>query len=62
MPNINEFLNNKEKLATSELIKMGGRKPCSTCDKDSEEYFWDALNFVISWECPDGHKNSYSVG
>ena len=26
------------------------------------EYFWDAISLTISWECPDGHKNSYSVG
>jgi hypothetical protein len=62
MPNINEFLNKPEKIFTTELEKIGGVKPCSKCDKDSEEYFWDAVNMTISWECPDGHKNSYVVG
>jgi len=62
MPNINEFLNKPEKIFTTELEKIGGVKPCNKCDKDSEEYFWDAVNMTISWECPDGHKNSYVVG
>ena len=62
MPNINEFLNKPEKIFTSELERIGGVKPCSKCDKDSEEYFWDAVSMTISWECPDGHKNSYVVG
>jgi hypothetical protein len=62
MPNINEFLNEPEKIFAPELEKMGGVKPCSKCDKNAEEYFWDAVNMIILWECPDGHKNSYSVG
>ena len=62
MPNINEFLGRPEKIFKNELEKMGGEKPCGKCDKNSEEYFWDAGNMTISWECPDGHKNSYSVG
>ena len=62
MPNINEFLGRPEKIFKNELEKMGGEKPCSKCDKNSEEYFWDAINMTISWECPDGHKNSYVVG
>jgi hypothetical protein len=62
MPNINEFLGKPEKVFAPELERLGGTKPCSKCEKDSEEYFWDAINMIISWECPDGHKNSYSVG
>ncbi len=62
MPNINEFLNQPEKIFPTELEKIGGSKPCSKCEKDSTEYFWDAVTTTISWECPDGHKNSYSVG
>jgi hypothetical protein len=62
MPNINEFLGKPEKLFKPELERIGGPKPCSKCEKDSEEYFWDALNMQMLWECPDGHKNSYSVG
>jgi len=62
MPNINEFLGKPEKVFKNELERMGGAKPCNKCDKDSEEYFWDSVNMTILWECPDGHKNSYSVG
>ena len=62
MPNINEFLNKPEKLFTPELEKIGGVKPCAKCDKDAEEYFWNASTMTISWECPDGHKNSHVVG
>ncbi len=28
---------------------------------DAEEYFWDAMSLTMSWECPDGHKNSFKV-
>ena len=62
MPNINEFLGKPEKVFKNELERRGGAKPCSKCDKDSEGYFWDSISMTISWECPDGHKNSYVVG
>jgi hypothetical protein len=62
MPNLNEFFNKPERIFSPELEKIGGVKPCSQCEKDSTEYFWDAIKMIISWECPDGHKNSYSVG
>lgn len=62
MPNINEFIGQPEKVYSRELEKMGGRKPCARCDKDSEEYFWEAATRTISWKCPDGHENSYTVG
>jgi hypothetical protein len=62
MPNINEFLSQPERIFSPELEKMGGMKPCNKCEKNAEEYFWDAANMIVSWECPDGHKNSYSVG
>ena len=44
-----------------ELERFGGKKPCAKCDKDAEEYFWDAMSLTMSWECPDGHKNSFKV-
>jgi len=62
MPNINEFLNKPEKIFPSELERIGGAKPCGKCEKDASEYFWDVVSMTISWECPDGHKNSYVVG
>jgi hypothetical protein len=60
MPNLDEFLN-KEKLAKPELERFGGSRPCSKCDKDSEEYFWDPIQLVMTWECPSGHKNEYRL-
>jgi hypothetical protein len=62
VPNLNEFISKPEKVMSLELEKMGGKKPCGKCDKDSEEYFWNATERTISWECPDGHSNSYVVG
>jgi hypothetical protein len=61
MPNLNEFINKPEKIARIELEKFKGVKPCSKCEKDSDTYYWDAINMIISWECPDGHKNSFMV-
>ena len=62
MPNINEFVG---PIPTPEqhsnLEKLAGIKPCAKCDKDSEEYFWDPTNFIVSWTCPEGHANSYKV-
>ena len=63
MPNLNEFISPEpEKIYSQELEKLGGKKPCAKCDKDSDGYFWDSSTMTISWECPDGHKNSYVVG
>ena len=61
MPNINEFINQPEKIYKAELERIGGTKPCSKCDKDSEEYFWDAVKMIMSWKCPDGHENSFEI-
>jgi hypothetical protein len=61
VPDLNEFFSS-EKAYPPELEKIGGRKPCAKCDKDSDEYFWNAMSLTMSWECPDGHKNSYVVG
>ena len=60
MPNLNEFISS-EKIRGPELERFGGKKPCAKCEKDSEEYFWDAMSLTMSWECPDGHKNSFRV-
>jgi hypothetical protein len=62
MPNINEFIGPKPQEVTKEgLEKIIGNKPCSKCDKNSNEYFWDPANFVISWTCPDNHNNYVKV-
>lgn len=62
MPNLNEFIGPKpgnEVLETLELIV--GSKPCSKCDKDAGEAYWDPASTVMSWTCPDGHANTFSV-
>lgn len=61
MPNLNEFFNKKEVVYKAELEKIDGMKPCSKCDKDSQEAFWDASTLTMTWTCPDGHKNEYKV-
>ncbi|NDB59971.1 hypothetical protein EB001_16210 [bacterium] len=62
MPNINDFIGakivNKE---FSNLEKIIGAKPCAKCDLDSEEYYWDQDNFIMSWTCKSGHLNSVKV-
>lgn len=60
MPNINDFFK-KEKLSNSELEKFKGMKPCNKCNKDADFYYWDPIEFIISWTCPDGHNNQYKV-
>jgi hypothetical protein len=61
MPNLDEFINKPEKIYKSELERIGGAKPCSKCDKDSTEYFWDAIKTTMSWVCTDGHKNEFVI-
>jgi hypothetical protein len=60
MPDLNEFFK-KEKLAKPELERIGGIKPCAKCEKDAEEYYWDPIELIMSWECPDGHNNEYRL-
>jgi hypothetical protein len=61
MPNLDEFMHKPEKVYSSELERIGGAKPCSKCDKDSIEYFWDPISTTMTWECVDGHKNSFVI-
>jgi hypothetical protein len=62
MPDLNEFIGPKpEKIHTAELEKIGGNKPCAKCEKDSDETYWDAINLIMYWTCPDGHKNTFKV-
>ena len=61
MPSLDEFINKPEKVYRAELERIGGAKPCSKCDKDATEYFWDSVETTMSWECPDGHKNTFVV-
>jgi hypothetical protein len=36
-------------------------KPCSKCEKDAQEAFWDPSTLTLSWKCPDGHDNQLKV-
>jgi len=61
MPSLNEFFNKPEILHKPELEKISGIKPCSKCNKDAEEAFWDPATLTLSWECPDKHKSQVVV-
>lgn len=62
MPNLNEFIGPKPELIHKvELEKLGGSKPCSKCEADSEETFWDPTTLTMSWKCINGHSNTFSV-
>lgn len=59
MPNLNEFIGPKPDLKIVEnLEKIIGIKPCFKCDLDVQEYFWDPIKFIMTWECANGHHNS----
>jgi hypothetical protein len=61
MPSLDEFFHKPERLGKPELQKMTGMKPCSKCDKDAEEGFWDPTTFQLTWTCPDGHVTQHTV-
>lgn len=62
MPNINEFIGPRpddEKIKN--LEKIMGKKPCSKCDLDVNEYYWDPAEYTMSWKCDNGHTNIVRV-
>lgn len=62
MPNINEFIGPKPtENMVSNLEKIIGNKPCSKCELDVKEYFWDPSDYVMSWTCEDGHLTTVKV-
>lgn len=62
MPNINEFIGPKPtKENINNLEKVIGSKPCSKCELDVSEYFWDPIKFIMTWTCDNGHENNVSV-
>jgi hypothetical protein len=62
MPNINEFLGPKpEEVYKAELEKVIGNKPCSKCEADVHEAFWNPLDLIMTWTCPNGHLNTFKV-
>ena len=61
MPNLNEFFYKPELIHKTELEKIHGIKPCSKCNEDAAEAFWDPLTMILSWECPNKHVNQIKV-
>ena len=62
MPSINEFIGPKPtKDNITKLEKIVGSKPCSKCEMNSEEYFWDPIEFTMRWTCLSGHNNFIKV-
>jgi hypothetical protein len=59
MPNLNDFIYPKEKLARPELEKVIGEKPCSKCEENVQEAWWDPSNLEMSWTCKNGHENKH---
>ena len=50
MPNINEFIGPKPTKETiSNLEKVIGVKPCAKCELDVNEYYWDPVEFIMTW-------------
>lgn len=62
MPNINEFIGPKPTVELiSDLEKIIGVKPCSKCDLDVNEYFWDPSEYIMTWKCSSGHLTTVKV-
>jgi hypothetical protein len=62
MPKLSEFIGPKPTHVQNEnLEKVIGEKPCSKCDKDAGESYWDPTTLILSWTCPDGHQNTFKV-
>lgn len=61
MPSLDEFFDKPEILHKDGLETIPGTKPCSKCDEDALNSFWDPQTFIMSWKCPNGHDNQYKV-
>ena len=61
MPNLNEFFHRPEILKKDQLETIHGIKPCSKCDSNAEEAFWDPNTLTLAWQCPNGHHNQYRI-
>jgi hypothetical protein len=62
MPNIKDFIGPRpgpeHKLKLEKII---GTKPCSKCDADAEEAFWDPTQLLMTWTCSEGHASTLKV-
>lgn len=61
MPNLKEFFDRAEIIKKPDLESIHGTKPCSKCDLDAQEAFWDPNSMILAWECPNGHSNQVKV-
>jgi hypothetical protein len=64
MPDLNEFLNNKEQKEAlrSTLESLEGIRPCSKCELDVDGGFWDPESLTMQWTCSNGHETKHQVG
>ena len=62
MPDLDEFLNPKNKNKNYELEKLPGLRPCSKCDDDVTGALWDPIELTMYWKCSKGHENAFKVG
>lgn len=62
MPNLNEFISSPRIISKKNLESIKGVKPCSKCDSNADEAFWNPETMVLSWDCPNGHPNEVRVG
>jgi len=62
MPNISEFIGPKpDEENVKNLEQIIGLKPCSKCDIDVDEYFWDPVNYIMTWTCDNGHLTTVRI-
>lgn len=62
MPNINEFIGPKPTQENiSNLEKIIGSKPCFKCDLNVDDYYWDPIEYIMTWTCAVGHLNTVKV-
>lgn len=66
MPDINEFLNQKQIeqtiLKNDRIEKIEGERPCLKCDLKVNLYYFNQEDLEMFWTCPEGHENRYRVG
>lgn len=62
MPDINEFFKKEQKVVIPvNAQRVDGNKPCSQCDADTNEAWWDPDQMTLFWTCPDGHRNEHRI-
>lgn len=59
MPKMSDFYDTPKDKKNLEIISDG--KPCSQCDQDSLETYWDSDSTTMIWTCINGHENSFVV-